>query len=278
MYNRREFEQRFTDSLLPPAGASNEQATYDTGDMYSAHERPWEGRRIRAAAFPQHSNPLYHSREAPEKSLLNYEGERRQAERNSYEQQLYQAVQPGNNLNRHVTGEKYAQQLMADIAEKKALEEQRRMQKREADRIDEERVAREREHLLGQVNGEIERQRQRHKLVEQRDAIAARQYQLREEAKRAEKSRHSTASYFEERLSAPSNPHQAKLLEMRAKRWEMESRSQNGGRTDAENSNPNGQTQLTRMFDQKAAFAQSARSGRAYTHGGGRTSIDLSWG
>ena len=234
--------------------------TVTHADNYSEYQ-PFEQplRATKRTAFPQYAaSPGSQGRGASvgpsvhELEIQRVEAERRRREKEREEANLYRAVQPGNDLNRHVTGEVYAQQLMADISDKRMKNEEDKRRKIEEERRDEERVRREAAALRNQVVEEIDKQKERQALVERRDEIARQQYERRldEAAQRSQEKRSggrggfgngfSTSDYFEGRLSKPKNPHASKLQEMREKRWQMEEASGKAGMGNlgAENRNP----------------------------------------
>ncbi|GMI36089.1 hypothetical protein TrCOL_g4435 [Triparma columacea] len=251
-------EQSFASACLEPAGAKSGEVTHaDNYSEYQPFEQPL--RATKRTAFPQYAassgsqgrgasvGPSVHELE-----IQRVEAERRRREKEREEANLYRAVQPGNDLNRHVTGEVYAQQLMADISEQRMKNEEDKRRKIEEERRDEERVRREAAALRNQVVEEIDKQKERQALVERRDEIARQQYERRldEAAQRSQEKRSggrggfgngfSTSDYFEGRLSKPKNPHASKLQEMREKRWQMEESSGKAGMGNlgAENRNP----------------------------------------
>jgi hypothetical protein len=113
-------EQRYLASLLEPAGAPKEACTTNMDyDMVSAHEMPHVGGgRKTAFAYTQYQ----HAQPVLDGTGLDYEKERRVRAREREEANLYQAVQPGNDLNRHVTGDTYARQMMQEFEQKQAEE------------------------------------------------------------------------------------------------------------------------------------------------------------
>ena len=250
----------------------------DNYSEYQPFEQPL--RATKRTAFPQYAasdqgggpsaGPSAHELE-----IQRVEAERRRREKEREEANLYRAVQPGNDLNRHVTGEAYAQQLMADMTQKRMKKEEDKRRRIEEERRDEERVRREAALLRGQVVEEIDKQKERHALVERRDEMARQQYERRlDEAAQMSKDRRgggngfSTSDYFEGRLSKPKNSHASRLQEMREKRWQMEEASGKagvGGMGGAENRNPQQQQLVWKPIPRQQ-------------HSGGRpSSINLSW-
>mmetsp|Transcript_13403 Transcript_13403/g.27353 ORF Transcript_13403/g.27353 Transcript_13403/m.27353 type:complete len:371 (+) Transcript_13403:92-1204(+) len=273
---KRKQEEKFSSAYLEPAGAKSGEVTH--ADNYSEYQPFEQPLRTKRTAFPQYpsggQNATSWTPSSHELEIQRVEAERRRREQDREEANLYQAVQPGNDLNRHVTGEVYAQQLMNDIADKRVKKEEERRRKIEEERRDEERVRRESAVLRGEVEGEIQNQRDRHTLVERRDEISRQQYESR--LNEAERRRNggegtgvtlgstgfSTSDYFEQRLSQPKNSHAARLQEMREKRWAMEKASGAArGREELENRNP-----------------QQMIVGMAHPGRPRREQIDLRWG
>ena len=74
-----------------------------------------------------------------------------------------------------------------------------------------------------QVQDEVNKQAQRHALVERREAMAKQwQEQNSNRGEVVAAKAHSTADYFENRLSAQPTVHLSKLQQMREARWERE--------------------------------------------------------
>lgn len=143
-----EHELKYAKHMQAPAGASAEQFT-SSDDLFltAAHERPQQ--KVRGSAFQQPHHPhqqggsqVFKDDEIAEQAR-RIEEERERRERDREERQLYQAVQPGNNLNRHVTGQSYAQKCLQDMQEKQMRALAENGAKVEAERRDEERVQRE---------------------------------------------------------------------------------------------------------------------------------------
>ncbi|GMI03305.1 hypothetical protein TrVE_jg4115 [Triparma verrucosa] len=249
-----EHELKYAKHMQAPAGASAEQFT-SSDDLFltAAHERPQQ--KIRGSAFKQPHHPhrqgsqVFKDEEVAEQAR-RIEDERDRREREREERQLYQAVQPGNNLNRHVTGQSYAQKCMQDMQEKQMRALQERQAQIEAERRDEERVRREAMQLRMQVQDEVNKQAQRHALVEKREAMA-KQWQENNSVgggvgahagAGAVVKAHSTADYFENRLSKQPTAHLSKLQQMREARWEREKMEMGRGvvaKAGIENERPN---------------------------------------
>jgi len=252
-----EKDAKFAKFLIEPAGAKSGEVTHaDNYSEYQPFEQPL--RTNKRNAFPQYSGMQSNTPGGPSTHQLEIqrvEAERRRREKEREEVNLYRAVQPGNDLNRHVTGDVYAKQLMNDMAEKRMRKEEERRRRIEEERRDDERVRREADKLKGEVLGEIDKQRQRHELVERGDKIARQQYEQR--INDAEKSRgqgqggFSTSEYFENRLSKPKDSHSSRLQEMREKRWAMEKAASGGGMGGgSENWNPQAMTQVAQVKTQ----------------------------
>jgi hypothetical protein len=218
---------------------------------------------------------------------LEYEKERRAREKQREEERLYEAVRPGNDLNRHVTGQSYAMMKMMELeqAKEEQLQQQRQAELRERaqreqqgqhDEVQDQRAA-----LRARVEEEIARQNsihnvhQHHQHQHDYNPGAALSHAgggdcqptIRGMATSVEKigarvlqpKSFSSVDYFNARQGSVKNSHQAKLEEMREKRWRME----NGG---VENEGAMAVRQPQHQL-------QRQQLGRHFTHGGGRSSV-----
>ena len=81
----------------------------------------------------------------------------------------------------------------------------------------------------------------------------------------------STSDYFESRVRAESNPHKAKMQELRELRWKREAAGGvgGGGGTESKENYSNSNSNSNRYNKQNNYGSRN--------HGGGRSSIDLSW-
>jgi len=275
-HDRAEQEAKFTASLMVPAGQESSKVTINGEfDNMSAYENPNYANKSRKTNYHNvsHNNAAASLTENMGGGDREFEINKRKMEQSREEASLYAAVQPGNRLNSRVTGNAYAQQMMRDLNEKRERERADKQRRIAAERADEERVRNEQNELRLQVEKEIEKQKHRHRLVEERDNKSKMAYderlrngrETRQQQTLALQRRmengfgNSTTDYFESRRSVETNPHKAKIQEMRELRWAREA-------SGVANEKENNSTDKQYNFN-------AHRS-----HGGGRSSIDLSWG
>ena len=102
---------------------------------------------------------------------------------------------------------------------------QQRQERIAAERRDEARVAREAMELRAQVQAEVDKQRQRHALVERREDML-KAYNEKNTQVSNVRGGGGTAGYFDRRLESQPTAHLSKLQQMREMRWARERQEQ----------------------------------------------------
>jgi len=252
-------DQKYLDSLLNPAGAAAAMCTTNQDyDVLAPHEKPYNGGRGRGAfqntTYGVASQPL-----ARDGVGMEYEKERREREQSRAEALLYNAVQPGNELNRHVTGQAYAIHQMQQLEQQKWEDQQRgKAEEARAKQQQQQQQQDEGAQLRMKVQAEIERQNLMMQAAQMKQGFGGggsfgnaaanpTQHNSQYTSQRAAAPRteaigarvlqprsSSTADYFTSRQGSEKNSHKAKLEEMRERRWRE---AAEGGGQGVENSN-----------------------------------------